>query len=87
MLADPVFLFPESQFTLAFEDEKHLLFNAVGMKRALRASGRQLGQVIAQLPRADRGAELGAFGGVEAVLLNRLGAMGAKLNPGANDCA
>jgi hypothetical protein len=70
VLSDPVRLFPESQFTLTFEDEKHLLFGTVRVKRALSAPRWKLGQVVAQLPSADGGAELSASGRVEAVLLD-----------------
>jgi len=63
-------LLAEAQFAFAVEDQEHLFFLPVRVERALRLAGWQFRQVIAKLLRANTGAEKGASGGVEPVLLD-----------------
>ena len=68
--AKGVALVAKAKLALAFEDEEQLLLRVVAMERALRLAGRQNGEIIAELLRADMIADRCAFRCVKAVLLD-----------------
>ena len=70
VLAQGIAFVSEAQFTLAFEDEEHLLLAAMIVKRALHLAGRHECEVVAKLLRANVNADRGALRGITAVLLD-----------------